>query len=158
TSALKSNQSTNRFGSVRLQPDEKRAGDLPADLAEAFDRARGRLGGLGSTILFFPTLGSTHGVALALAAREDRGGTVVIAEQHAEGRGRRGRAWVPPPGGGLSVSSVLAPGRARVDPTRAVMLVTLAAGVGLAEGVEAGTGLRAEIKWPNDLLVARRKL
>jgi BirA family biotin operon repressor/biotin-[acetyl-CoA-carboxylase] ligase len=38
------------------------------------------------------------------------------------------------------------------------MLVTLAAGVGIAEGIEASTGLRADLKWPNDLVVARRKL
>jgi BirA family biotin operon repressor/biotin-[acetyl-CoA-carboxylase] ligase len=37
-------------------------------------------------------------------------------------------------------------------------LVTLAAGVALAEGVEAATGLRVDLKWPNDLHVARRKL
>ena len=41
---------------------------------------------------------------------------------------------------------------------RATGLLTLAAGVSLAEAVEAMTGLRADIKWPNDLLVGRRKL
>lgn len=131
---------------------------LPADFAEAFARARGRFGRLGSPILFFSTLGSTNDVALALAATGDREGAVVIADAQTAGRGRRGRGWFSPPASGLYVSLIVAPGRARLDPERATALLTLAAGVALAEGVEAVTGLRADIKWPNDLLVARRKL
>jgi len=131
---------------------------LPADFAEAFARAGGRFGRLGSPILFFSTLGSTNDVALALAATGDGEGAVVIADAQTAGRGRRGRGWFSPPASGLYVSLVVAPGRARLDPERATALLTLAAGVALAEGVEAATGLRADIKWPNDLLVARRKL
>src|SRR5207237_741940 len=41
---------------------------------------------------------------------------------------------------------------------RATALLTLAAGVSLAEGVEAATGLRTDINWPNDLVVHRRKV
>jgi BirA family biotin operon repressor/biotin-[acetyl-CoA-carboxylase] ligase len=55
------------------------------------------------------------------------------------------------------VSAVLAPAQALM-PDRATALVTLAAGVALAEGVERATGLSPEIKWPNDLLAGRRKL
>src|SRR5207249_10489152 len=61
-------------------------------------------------------------------------------------------------GAGLYVSVVLAPAAARVDPTRATALTTLAAGVALAEGIEHATGLRVDVKWPNDLHVSRRKL
>ena len=56
------------------------------------------------------------------------------------------------------MSVVLAPARARVAPARATALVTLAAGVALAEAIETATGLRPDIKWPNDLLVGRRKV
>jgi BirA family biotin operon repressor/biotin-[acetyl-CoA-carboxylase] ligase len=56
------------------------------------------------------------------------------------------------------VSIVLAPGRARVEPDRATMLLTMTAGVALAEAVEAMTSLRVDIKWPNDLMVSGRKL
>ena len=118
---------------------------------------RHRINRLGSPILFFQTLGSTNDHALALAARGHHG-VVVVAEEQTAGRGRRGRAWFSPPGSGLYVSTVLAPGGARVDPGRAVALVTLAAGVALAEAVEAAAGLRVDIKWPNDLMVSGRKI
>ena len=61
-------------------------------------------------------------------------------------------------GAGLYVSVVLAPATAAFDPPRAVTLLTLAAGVALTEGIEQATGLRVDLKWPNDLQVSRRKL
>jgi BirA family biotin operon repressor/biotin-[acetyl-CoA-carboxylase] ligase len=131
---------------------------LPVDFAEALERARPRLGRLGSEIFFFSSTGSTSDVASALAARGDREGAVVVAEAQTAGRGRRGRSWFSPPLSGLYVSLVLAPGRARVTPDRATALLTLAAGVALAEAVELVAGLAADIKWPNDLFVGRRKL
>jgi BirA family biotin operon repressor/biotin-[acetyl-CoA-carboxylase] ligase len=85
-------------------------------------------------------------------------GAVVIAGTQTAGRGRRGRTWFSPQGSGLYLSTVLRPGRARSSPERATSLVTLAAGVALAEAIEQVTGLSARIKWPNDLLVGRRKL
>ena len=82
----------------------------------------------------------------------------MFADEQTAGRGRRGHTWFSPPGSGLYVSVVLAPGRARVDPERATRLLTLAVGVALADAVEAAAGLRVDLKWPNDLYVARRKL
>lgn len=108
--------------------------------------------------MYFPSIESTNDVALALALRGGAEGAVVVADEQTAGRGRRGRTWFSPPGSGLYVSVVLAPARARSDPTRAAMLLTLAAGVALAEGVEAATGLRVDLKWPNDLHFVRRKL
>ena len=132
--------------------------DLPAEFAEAFDRARGRLDPLASAILFFQTVESTNDVALTLAARSDHHGAIVLADEQTAGRGRRGRAWFSPPGSGLYVSVILSPRRARIDPARATVLLTVMAGIALAEGVEGATALRADIKWPNDLYVQRRKL
>ena len=131
---------------------------MPAEFASAFAAVRDRLPPLGDRISYFHTIGSTNDVALTLAAGIDNEGAVVIAEEQTKGRGRRGRAWFSPPLSGLYVSIVLKPSRARTDPERATGLLTLAAGVGLAEAIEEVTGLRAEIKWPNDVLVARRKL
>ena len=82
----------------------------------------------------------------------------MIAEAQTAGRGRRGHSWLSPPGSGLYVSVVLTPARARAGGGTATALVTLTAGVALAQGIEAATGLRVDLKWPNDLYVARRKL
>jgi BirA family biotin operon repressor/biotin-[acetyl-CoA-carboxylase] ligase len=80
-----------------------------------------------------------------------------VADEQTSGRGRRGHRWFSPPGSGLYVSVVLAPARA-IDPARAFSLLTLAAGVALAEGIEQAAGLRIDLKWPNDLLVSGRKV
>jgi BirA family biotin operon repressor/biotin-[acetyl-CoA-carboxylase] ligase len=131
---------------------------LPPELDEALERAHGRLGSLAQRVLYFTTIGSTNDVAASLAAEPGSFGTVVIADAQTAGRGRRGRTWFSPSGSGLYVSVILSPSRAVSDPERATTLLTLAAGVALAEGVERATGLSPAIKWPNDLLVTRRKL
>ncbi|MES1254445.1 MAG: biotin--[acetyl-CoA-carboxylase] ligase [Acidobacteriota bacterium] len=131
---------------------------LPVDLANAFARARPRLGRLGTPVLFFPTVGSTNDIALGMATAGEGEGTVVIADEQRAGRGRLGRTWFSPPGSGLYVSVVLHPGATQGDRTRALALLTLAVGVAAAEGIEAATGLVTELKWPNDVYVGRRKL
>jgi BirA family biotin operon repressor/biotin-[acetyl-CoA-carboxylase] ligase len=128
-------------------------------LAARIRQARPRLGPLGSTIRFFPTIGSTNDVAAALARSDDHcEGAVVIADEQTAGRGRRGHGWHSPPGSGLYVSVVVAPARAKTDPSRATMLLTLAVGVALAESVQGAVGLPVQLKWPNDVFVGRRKL
>jgi BirA family transcriptional regulator, biotin operon repressor / biotin---[acetyl-CoA-carboxylase] ligase len=149
----------------------------PADLVAALERARPRLGRLASRLVYFETIGSTNDEAATRSAstqppapgREPPAsssqppapspaeGLVVIADQQTAGRGRRGHTWFSPPGSGLYVSVVLAPARSP-DSARATMLLTLAAGVALAEGIEAATGLNVDLKWPNDLQVSRRKI
>jgi BirA family biotin operon repressor/biotin-[acetyl-CoA-carboxylase] ligase len=136
---------------------------LPPEFADAL--ASARLGRLASSVMFFPSIGSTNDVAAACVQSwsdaDERGspeGLVVMADAQTSGRGRYGRVWVSPPGSGLYVSVLLTPAAARHDPLRATMIVTLMAGVAIAEGIEAATGLRADLKWPNDLLVGRRKL
>ena len=131
---------------------------LPLEFAEAFEAAGDQLAPLCRRVIFFNRTGSTNDVALALAAGRDAEGIVVIADEQTAGRGRRGHRWHSPPGSGLYVSIVLRPSRDKADDARATSLVTLAAGVSLAEAIEARTALRADIKWPNDLQVGRRKL
>jgi BirA family transcriptional regulator, biotin operon repressor / biotin---[acetyl-CoA-carboxylase] ligase len=131
---------------------------LPPDFAEAVDQVRPRLAVIGSSVLFFPQVGSTNDVAAALAEALTPEGTVILADQQTAGRGRRGRQWFSPAGQGLYVSVLLAPSRSRHSPARALSLITLAAGVALAEAVETVTGLSVSLKWPNDLQVGRRKL
>ena len=132
--------------------------NLPREFAESLESSRDRLGRLGSPVVFFSTIESTNDVASAIAQSGDCEGAVVIADAQTAGRGRRGHTWFSPAGSGLYVSIVLTPARARVERDRATTLLPLAAGVALAEAVDLMTALRIEIKWPNDLLIARRKL
>lgn len=125
-----------------------------AALVDAVERIRPRLGRIAVPLRVFGAVGSTNDCATALGTE----GAVVVADEQTAGRGRRGHTWFSPPGSGLYVSVVLVPGRARADPVRATSLLTIAVGVALAEGVESATGLRADLKWPNDLYVGRRKL
>lgn len=131
---------------------------LPPELADAIARTRAGLGPLASRVIFFSSTGSTNDEAARLASTGSHEGVVIVADAQTAGRGRQGRIWLSPPGNGLYVSVILDPGRARRDPMRATSLLTLAAGVALAEAVEETTGLRVDLKWPNDLYVARRKL
>jgi len=121
-----------------------------------------RVGRIGSKALHFDSVGSTNDVAASYVAQrvsdEEVEGLVVIADTQTAGRGRRGHTWFSPPGAGLYVSVVLMPMRARVEPRRATSLLTLAAGVAIAEGIHAVTELPVNLKWPNDIYVGRRKL
>ena len=101
------------------------------------------------------TTSSTNDIAGHLAQLGADEGTTVVAETQTSGRGRHGRVWFSPPGAGLYVSVILRPagGFAREDNPAA--LLTLASGVAVAEAVRAVTGLPAEIKWPNDVVIGR---
>jgi BirA family transcriptional regulator, biotin operon repressor / biotin---[acetyl-CoA-carboxylase] ligase len=81
-------------------------------------------------------------------------GSVIIAESQRRGRGRLGRSWVSPAGLNLYCSVLLRPDLAPED----VPLLTLTAGVAVADAVAAFAGGRAAIKWPNDVLLDERKV
>jgi BirA family biotin operon repressor/biotin-[acetyl-CoA-carboxylase] ligase len=126
--------------------------EIPEDIADALNGAAARLGIFRDRISWFEEIASTNAAAAVVAGRGAPEGTVIAANTQTSGRGRLGRTWASPPGAGLYVSLVLRP-RPSVVP-----LLTIAAGVALADGIEAGSGLRIGLKWPNDLVVGRRKL
>jgi BirA family biotin operon repressor/biotin-[acetyl-CoA-carboxylase] ligase len=108
---------------------------------------------LGHTLHCFDEVASTNDVAKALAEDGALHGEVVVAERQTAGRGRRGRAWVSPPGRNVYLSVILRP---ELPPQRAAE-VTLVASVALCEAVREA-GVEADIKWPNDVLAGGRKL
>jgi BirA family biotin operon repressor/biotin-[acetyl-CoA-carboxylase] ligase len=95
-------------------------------------------------------------VAADLVREGAREGVVVVADEQTAGRGRLGRTWSSPPGAGLYLSLVLRP--PHDAERRVVSLVTLMAGVAVHAAVHEATGLVTELKWPNDVMVGRRKL
>ncbi len=96
---------------------------------------------------------STNTRARELAAAGAPHGTVVTAGEQTEGRGRQGRTWTAPPGKALLYSALVRP----LEPRH--MLLPLAVPLAVAEAAESlAPGLEAGLKWPNDVLVGRRKL
>lgn len=128
---------------------------LPAELQNALEAEADRLRPFASRIVYFREIGSTSDVAGMLASEGAAEGTLVIADEQTAGRGRSGRTWFSPPGAGLYVSVVLRPHVADASQPWP-RLITLAAGVGVAEGIRAASGLPVELKWPNDVVIADR--
>jgi BirA family biotin operon repressor/biotin-[acetyl-CoA-carboxylase] ligase len=94
------------------------------------------------------SIGSTNAALVAAAAEDAPEGTVLVAEHQEAGRGRLDRVWTSPPRAGLTVSVLLRPD---VPAARRAWL-SLFTGVALAEAVAEAAGVRASLKWPNDLL------
>ncbi len=80
-------------------------------------------------------------------------GTTAVCDHQKEGRGRRGRGWVAPPGTAILCSVLVRPPR-----ERATAELSLVAGMATAEAVERALTLSAQLKWPNDVMVNRRKV
>jgi BirA family transcriptional regulator, biotin operon repressor / biotin---[acetyl-CoA-carboxylase] ligase len=97
---------------------------------------------------------STNTRARELAAAGAPHGTVVTAGEQSEGRGRQGRTWTAPAGRALLYSAILRP----LDPVRHATL-PLAVPLAVCEAAEAlEPSVQCGVKWPNDVLVAGRKL
>ncbi|HEX8273560.1 MAG TPA: biotin--[acetyl-CoA-carboxylase] ligase [Longimicrobiaceae bacterium] len=102
----------------------------------------------------FHSVGSTNDVARALAESGAPAGTAALAEEQLAGRGRGGKHWVSPPGLGIWLSVVLRPAA-----LPAPGLLPLRVGLAAAAALDAfARPARVEVKWPNDLQVAGRKL
>jgi biotin-[acetyl-CoA-carboxylase] ligase BirA-like protein len=108
---------------------------------------------LGKRIFFTHEIDSTNECAKRLAKLGAKEGTVAVAEIQSAGSGRLGREWFSPMGG-LWFSVVLRP---EMSASKTAGLV-FAAGLAVAEALEEAYGLCVETKWPNDVLVGRRKI
>ena len=108
---------------------------------------------VGRHMYLFGTVGSTNAVLRRCADAGARGGTVVLAEEQRNGRGRLGQAWFSPPGVNLYASVLFRPDL----PPEAVPGFSLIASLGLTDAIWA-EGLPAAIREPNDVLVGGRKV
>lgn len=107
-------------------------------------------GRFGKPYLYEPECESTQA---ALLAGDFPEGAACATDHQTAGRGRLGRHWIEDAGTSVLVSVVLHPPAGR----RAQEL-SLVAGVAAAEAVEGATGLTAQVKWPNDVMLNRRKV
>jgi BirA family biotin operon repressor/biotin-[acetyl-CoA-carboxylase] ligase len=108
----------------------------------------------GKRIYHFFRADSTNSVALALGHTGEEEGAVVVAEEQTAGRGRAGRTWHSERGTGIYVTILLRP---KLAPVQAPLL-TMMAGISARSTVAAITGLQVDLKWPNDLMIAGKKV
>lgn len=108
---------------------------------------------IGKNILFFEKIDSTNIYAKKLAKEGVLEGCVVVADKQEKGRGRKDRTWTSPEGG-LWFSIIVYPG----IPPQNAMIITMAASVSIVEAIIKNTGLKPEIKWPNDVLINGKKI
>lgn len=120
------------------------------------DEIRSRLSTrvIGREIICHERLASTNLTAMELGEAGAIEGLVVIAEQQTAGKGRLGRRWESPAGVNLYLSVLLRPAM----PPWEVPRLTFLSAVAAARALQDVTGLKIEVKWPNDLLVNGRKI
>jgi BirA family biotin operon repressor/biotin-[acetyl-CoA-carboxylase] ligase len=102
---------------------------------------------------WFPSIGSTMLAAAELASRGVASGTVVGADEQVAGQGRYGRVWHSEPEAGLYVSEVLRLSLAADE----LPVITLALGLATADAISRTCGVRCDLRWPNDVLIAQKK-
>lgn len=108
----------------------------------------------GRVISYLEQTDSTNRVAGELARQGADHGTLVAADAQTHGKGRLGRSWISPPGCGLYLSLILRP---PIHPS-VIPLITLVAAVSLCESLNLQTALGVQVKWPNDLWIAGKKV
>jgi len=107
--------------------------------------------GIGDRLVYLPVVDSTNTYAMMLAQNGSEEGVVVLTDSQAAGKGRQGRRWVDVAGCNALSSTVLRP---LFPPYLLVMVASLA----LVDTIAATCDVATTIKWPNDILVGRRKI
>ncbi len=108
----------------------------------------------GKRIVYFDETDSTNNQAKVFGEKGDVHGTLFVADKQTAGKGRRGRGWDSPPGESIYMTLLLRP---EISPERAPML-TLVMGLSVAEAIREAAGIEAKIKWPNDIVVDKKKV
>jgi len=109
---------------------------------------------VGQNLVVYKTIGSTNEVLKDMARLGAPEGTLLVAEEQTQGKGRWGRTWVAPAASSLLFSLLFRPGCAARDAAQLTMLT----GLGVLDGIRQATGLDVYTKWPNDLMVGNRKV
>lgn len=109
-------------------------------------------GFLGKKIYYYDTIDSSNKEAKKIAHLEDEG-TLVIAEEQMDGKGRLGRNWISPRGKGIWMSIILKP---EIEPYK-LGSITLLGAAALYNGLKK-MGINSTIKWPNDILIDGKKI
>jgi BirA family biotin operon repressor/biotin-[acetyl-CoA-carboxylase] ligase len=127
---------------------------LPDILAPSLVRAELGDQEIGRRVVHYFRTASTNDDALELARQGAPHGTVVLAEEQTSGRGRLGRHWYSEKSRGIYSSILLRPPL----PPAVAPVITLMAGLAAHRTITQTTGLTADIRWPNDILVNGKKV
>lgn len=109
---------------------------------------------LGTRVRVYDRVDSTNTLALEFVSRPQHHGLVFLAREQPAGRGQYGRSWQAPRGSSVLMSVLLFP---ELTMRRPVVLTAWAA-VCVCETIRELTGMSATIKWPNDVLLAGKKV
>ncbi|HBQ29038.1 MAG TPA: biotin--[acetyl-CoA-carboxylase] ligase [Desulfotomaculum sp.] len=109
---------------------------------------------LGRTVYYYKEVNSTNQIAKDLALQGAADGSLVVAETQSAGRGRLSRGWFSPYGKGLWCSVILYP---KINPVE-VPPITMLASVAIAQAIREVVGIKAGIKWPNDICLKGKKV
>jgi BirA family biotin operon repressor/biotin-[acetyl-CoA-carboxylase] ligase len=109
---------------------------------------------IGKSVFCYESVGSTNDVAHRFAKDGARSGTIIIAEFQTAGRGRNAKKWIAQKGENIMASVILRP----TVPLEHLTYLPLLAALSVAQAIEEVVGERAEIKWPNDVLIRRKKV
>ena len=126
---------------------------VPDILAPKLLRRRLYPSPFGKRIYHFFKIDSTNSVAMDLGEQGEPHGTLVIAEEQTAGRGRAGRRWHSEKTSGVYMSILLRPA---ISPRQAP-LITMVAGLAARDAILEQTGLIPDLRWPNDVLIGRKK-
>ncbi len=135
----------NRGYHITGYPDVVSAQEIESRLTTAW---------VGKQVVYEPVVDSTNNKAKRLAEEGAGHGTLVLADQQSQGKGRRGRSWSTPPGTAVAMTVIVRPG---MRPEQASML-TLIMGLAVASACRSLFELDAQIKWPNDIVIGGKKL
>jgi BirA family biotin operon repressor/biotin-[acetyl-CoA-carboxylase] ligase len=104
-------------------------------------------------VRFLPETGSTNDDAAKLLGEPGSAGLVLQADFQSAGRGRHARNWVAPRGSSLLFTAILP----EPIPSDALWALPFWTALCVADGIEAASGARVDLQWPNDLLLGARK-
>ena len=106
---------------------------------------------VGQRVIYYPRLTSTMDVARREAQQGAAEGTIVVADEQTAGKGRLHRDWLSPEGS-IALSVVLYPRLLHLP------FLIMVASIAVVHSIEAVTGLKSQVKWPNDVLINGRKV
>lgn len=109
---------------------------------------------IGKNLIVLDSVDSTNDYLKKLGNEGGENGTVVIAREQTKGKGRLGRTWQSKKDDGIAFSVLLRPNAAPSE----VSAITPLAGLAVCKAIREYTKLDCVIKWPNDIIVGRKKL